>query len=92
MGAAVHPSMLTGDTIKVCNKATRADFSSDGAYNAFTAAFDDAVAKWNSQLHVESSVTTGTPHKIFEGGSTVLCDEDSFDIHVYRGCGYEVLW
>jgi hypothetical protein len=80
--AAVHPYMLEGKPIPVCNRATRGDFGSDTAYNKFTEAFNSAIAAWNAALHMETSATTGTPHMVFKKSSR--CAVDAFLVSVHR--------
>ncbi len=79
---AVHPSILTGDPIRVCNKATRTYFSSDEMHRDFNDAFVAAVDAWNGRLHVPGDATTGTPSPVFERSTD--CRANSFDILVYR--------
>ena len=82
---AVHPNMLTGTPIRVCNEATAEDFDDPhelGTLANFNEAFDSAVDAWNARLHVSGDDSRGTPHRVFEPVSN--CAINSFDISVYR--------
>ena len=82
---AVHPNMLTGTPIRVCNEATAEDFDDPhelGTLANFNEAFDSAVDAWNARLHVSGDDLRGTPHRVFEPVSN--CAINSFDISVYR--------
>ena len=79
---AVHPNMLMGEPIKVCNRATRDDFGDKKTYDKFRQALSDAMDAWNEALHMAGSATTGTPHKVFE--TTEICPTFSSVVHVYR--------
>ena len=81
---AVHPYMLEGKPIKVCNQATRGDFDSPMAFEGFNRAFSNAINAWNAPLHMRSAPERGTPQKVFDAGPTIVCEENSFDIFVYR--------
>ena len=91
---AVHPNMLMGEPILICNRATRDDFGDKKTYDAFKQALSDAIGAWNDALHMAGSATTGTPHKVFE--TTETCPTFSSVVHVYRDvnsdlCGDDAL-
>ena len=61
----VHPRVVEGKTINVCNSTKTTDFSTSTDKTAFDRSFDAAFRAWNDTFSMLNNNTAGTPHTIF---------------------------